>query len=97
VRFIHIIQRIATVYRGIIFVNSYQLTGYDPTYKPNCCKILKNCQNEDCERLLISPKMVDPIYGKNGKRNPNLNFDDHFDRQVNVCGVCKYKVYKKSF
>jgi len=80
----------------IIFANSYQLTGYAPEYKPNCCKILESCQNEECGRQLISPKMFGPtIMDKNdGKRNPNLKIDPHFDRQVNVCGVCKYKVWK---
>ena len=80
----------------IIFVNSYQLTGYDQKYKPTCCKILKSCQSEECGRQLISPKMFGPsIMDKDdGKRNSNFQFDPHFDRQVNVCGVCIYKVWK---
>lgn len=67
----------------IEYIVGDHLTGYDAQFKPDCIQVINNCSNSD---QLVLSKNKDFT----GKRRSYV-FDIHFDRQVAVCGVCRYK------
>ena len=82
------------------------ISGYDVNMGPisfdtmNFGDLVPNCTSYDqCGDKIVPPsrkKLGEDFTEKNFTRKTAV-FDIHFDRQVGVCGVCRYKVRKNVF